>query len=168
CRWRWPPRLRKRLSRRLAWRSPATPCCCRRLAPAWTCSATTSTAPRSLSVLSRNWRSNGGRCEMSLFGELTSGVNAVRPSRTQMRNYDLPLIASASCLLLLGLVMVYSASVALPDSPKFSRYDNHHFLIRHAIYIVLGLVASIAVFSVRMSVWNKWAMHIFGVALILL
>src|SRR5690606_16232261 len=136
--------------------------------PAWTCSATTSTAPRSLSVLSRNWRSNGGRCEMSLFGELTSGVNAVRPSRTQMRNYDLPLIASASCLLLLGLVMVYSASVALPDSPKFSRYDNHHFLIRHAIYIVLGLLASALVFSIRMSFWKKWAKPVFGVALVLL
>lgn len=105
---------------------------------------------------------------MSLFGELTSGVNAVRPSRTQMRNYDLPLVVSTTCLLLLGLVMVYSATVALPDSPKFSRYDNLHFLIRHAIYLILGVVAAAFVLTLRMNFWKKWAKPIFCVALVLL
>ena len=52
---------------------------------------------------------------MSLFAELTASVNAVRPGRTRMRNFDLPLVIAASTLLLLGLLMVYSASIALAD-----------------------------------------------------
>src|SRR5690606_22912881 len=38
----------------------------------------------------------------------------------------------------------------------------------HAIYIVLGLLASALVFSIRMSFWKKWAKPVFGVALVLL
>jgi cell division protein FtsW len=37
-------------------------------------------------------------------------------------------------LLAWGLVMVYSASIALPDNPRFARYA-HHFLVRHAMSI---------------------------------
>ncbi len=62
---------------------------------------------------------------MSLFAELTGSVNAVRPSRTRMLNYDAALVTSALSLLLLGLVMVYSASVTLSDSPKFANYGNY-------------------------------------------
>ena len=35
---------------------------------------------------------------MSLFAELTNSVNAVRPGRTTMRNYDLPLIVAVAAL----------------------------------------------------------------------
>ena len=52
---------------------------------------------------------------MSLFAELTASVNAVRPGRTRMRNFDLPLVIAASTLLLSGLLMVYSVSIALAD-----------------------------------------------------
>ena len=105
---------------------------------------------------------------MSLFAELSNGVNAVRPSRTRMLNYDAVLVACAAALLLLGLVMVYSASVTLADSPKFANYGNYFFLIRHAAYLVVGLVAAIATFSVRMDTWQKYSMPLFAVSLALL
>jgi hypothetical protein len=58
---------------------------------------------------------------MSLFADLTLGVNAVRPGRTAMRNYDLALFLAVAALLSMGLLMVYSASIALADGPGFGR-----------------------------------------------
>ena len=56
---------------------------------------------------------------MSLFAELTASVNAVRPA-VRACNFDLPLVIAASTLLLLGLLMVYSASIALADGPRYA------------------------------------------------
>ena len=43
---------------------------------------------------------------MSLIADLTASVNAVRPGRTKMRNFDLPLVIAASTLLLLSLIHI--------------------------------------------------------------
>ena len=57
---------------------------------------------------------------MSLFAELTNSVNAVRPGRTKMRNFDLPLLVASFTLIAIGLLMVYSASIALADGPRYA------------------------------------------------
>ena len=46
---------------------------------------------------------------MSLFAELSNGVNAVRPSRTRMLNYDAALVVSAAALLLLATGLLAGA-----------------------------------------------------------
>ena len=68
-----------------------------------------------------------------------------------------------------GLVMVYSASVALPDNPKFARYAPTHFLTRHAAR------PSPSARSRRWSrcrsrsaTWEKWAPWLFVASLVLL
>jgi cell division protein FtsW len=71
-------------------------------------------------------------------------------------------------LLALGLVMVYSASVALPDNPKFARYAPTHFLSRHALALAIALVASLAVLQVPIRIWERWAPWVFVVSLVLL
>ncbi len=105
---------------------------------------------------------------MSLFAELTSSVNAVRPGRTRMLDYDAPLIVAVLGLLMFGTVMVYSASVALPDSPRFALYSPFHFVARHGIFIVIGLVAGVMAFSIPMERWQRWAIPLFLVSLLLL
>ncbi|GGX27522.1 putative lipid II flippase FtsW [Pigmentiphaga litoralis] len=105
---------------------------------------------------------------MSLFAELSNGVNAVRPSRTRMLNYDAALVVSAAALLLMGLVMVYSASVTLADSPKYKNYGNYFFLIRHVAYLMVGLFAAVFTFSIRMDTWQRYAMLLFSISLVLL
>jgi cell division protein FtsW len=50
---------------------------------------------------------------------------------TRITGFDQAFVAVALALLALGVVMVYSASVALPDNPKFARYAATHFLSRH-------------------------------------
>jgi cell division protein FtsW len=44
-------------------------------------------------------------------------------------------------LLALGLVMVYSASIALPDNPKFARYCADLLPERHLLALGIGFVA---------------------------
>jgi len=63
---------------------------------------------------------------------------------------------------------VYSASVALPDSPRFALYSSTHFLTRQAAFIAIGMVCALATVQVPVAVWEKWAPWIFGLAMLLL
>ena len=85
---------------------------------------------------------------MSLIADLTASVNAVRPGRTRMRNFDMPLAIAASTLLLLGLLMVYSASIALADGPRYASYGRYYFVIRHGLFVSAGLVGAAVVLSI--------------------
>jgi cell division protein FtsW len=88
--------------------------------------------------------------------------------RSKMMEYDQPLIWVVVLLMLFGMVMVYSASIALPDSPKYGSYKNTHFLVRQAIYIGAALVAGLLTFRVRIETWQRLAPYLFVGTLILL
>ena len=47
--------------------------------------------------------------------------------------------------LALGLVMVYSASIAMPDNPRFGNLQPFYILQRHAMAIVIAFVAVLLV-----------------------
>jgi cell division protein FtsW len=81
---------------------------------------------------------------------------------------DRALVAVIVALLALGLVMVYSASVALPDNPKFARYASTHFVMRHAFSIAIAVGAALLVSQVPISVWERLSPWLFLVALLLL
>ncbi|MBZ8142105.1 putative lipid II flippase FtsW [Rubrivivax gelatinosus] len=93
-------------------------------------------------------------------------VAGARPAA--LRAFDQTLVAVIATLLCLGLVMVYSASIALPDNPKFSNYSQAYFLTRHVFSLVLGAVVAFAVVQVPISFWEKHAETIFVVSLLLL
>ncbi len=87
---------------------------------------------------------------------------------TRIAGFDQALVWCVICLLALGLVMVYSASVALPESPKYARYSPTFFLGRHALSLGIAFVAALVVVQVPVSAWEKWAPRLFVVALLLL
>jgi cell division protein FtsW len=64
-------------------------------------------------------------------------------------------------LLAWGLVMVYSASIALPDNPKFARYSHTHFLVRHVLWLAISFVAALIAFQVPVATWEKYAPWLF-------
>ena len=57
---------------------------------------------------------------------LRDATTVVRPTRSRMMEYDQPLLWAVLLLVTLGLVMVYSASIALPDGPKYAKYSSSH------------------------------------------
>lgn len=88
--------------------------------------------------------------------------------QSTMMEYDQPLVWVTILLMLLGMVMVYSASIALPDSPKYANFKNYHFLIRQATFIGISLVAGLLVFRVKIQTWQEMAPYLFVATLILL
>lgn len=88
--------------------------------------------------------------------------------RSKMMEYDQPLVWVVVLLMLFGLVMVYSASIALPDSPKYANYTNSHFLVRQAIFICVSLFAGMLTFRIPIATWQRWAPYLFVITLILL
>lgn len=105
---------------------------------------------------------------MSLFTELTSSVNAVRPGRSAMPSFDILLIAFTAALVLFGLLMVYSASIALADGPRYEHYGRYYFVIRHSLFLLVGLLAMGFVLNIPMAIWQKLAIPLFVLGLILL
>ena len=93
-------------------------------------------------------------------------VGGDRPVR--LMAFDQTMVAVVGALIALGVVMVYSASVALPDNPKFANYTQGFFLQRHVLSLAIAFIAALVVVQVPMSVWEKHAPAIFVIALMLL
>ena len=53
---------------------------------------------------------------------------------------DLTLLWSSLILLLIGMVMVYSASIAFAEEGHFTGNRSAYFLIRHGVFLGVGLV----------------------------
>ncbi|KAF0206560.1 MAG: cell division protein [Gallionellaceae bacterium] len=90
--------------------------------------------------------------------------------RRVMADHDTVLAWIIAALLALGLVMVYSASIATAEAGKFTGYQPAYYLIRHATFILVGLLAGIVVFQVPTQTWQKLApyLFLFGVVLLIL
>ncbi len=91
------------------------------------------------------------------------GVRAV-----QLMAFDQALVAVVGALIALGVVMVYSASIAMPDNPKFANYSQAFFLQRHLLSLAIAFVVALVVVQVPISFWEKQAPVVFLISLILL
>ncbi|MEX8495729.1 putative lipid II flippase FtsW [Sphaerotilus sp.] len=87
---------------------------------------------------------------------------------TRWVGFDEMLAWVVAGLLSLGLVMVYSASIQLPDNPKYVNYTSSYFLMRHILSITLAIVAACATLTIPMRTWEKMAPWLFVAALLLL
>lgn len=100
-----------------------------------------------------------------------SGLGSVGMSRqegkTVVSGFDGPLMFVVAALILLGTVMVYSASISLADSPKYNTAPTH-FLVRHVFALVVAFLAGVAVFQVPMNTWEKLSRWVFLLAIVLL
>ncbi len=86
----------------------------------------------------------------------------------RVRGFDQPLLWVTITLLLWGLVMVYSASIAMPDNPRFANYAHSHFLLRHLVSLGVATVASLLAYQVPVATWEKVAPYLFVASLVLL
>ncbi len=91
---------------------------------------------------------------------------ATRPSRAQ--GFDQALVWVTVALLLWGLVMVYSASIAMPENPRFARYTHTYFLVRHAMWLVIAFAVALLAYQVPLASWEKFARPLFLISLVLL
>jgi cell division protein FtsW len=95
------------------------------------------------------------------------GVSLLSPmsARRVMKSYDATLLWAWLILLALGLVMVYSASLAVAE---VKYHDAMYFFNRQLIYLTISLLIAALAFQVPMKTWRKWAPVLFIGCLILL
>jgi cell division protein FtsW len=94
--------------------------------------------------------------------------DAGNPARVHAHGFDLMLVWVIVCLLSLSLVMVYSASIALPDSPRFARYSPAFFFVRQLFAVGVGLGAALVVLQLPMKFWERATPWLLGLTLALL
>lgn len=96
-------------------------------------------------------------------------VSLVRTrTRPPQAQFDELLIWALIGLLALGLVMVYSASIATAEASKFTGYQPAYYLLRHGIFIAVGLVVGLFAFQVPVQVWQNYAPYLFMAGALLL
>ena len=81
---------------------------------------------------------------------------------------DFSLLWLAMGLLAIGLVMVYSASIAIAEAAKYTGHNGAYYLIRQGIFIAMGVGVGMAAFRVPMRVWQQAAPYLFLAGLLLL
>jgi len=98
---------------------------------------------------------------------MSSAVAAPVVAQNRVLPFDPLLLAVASCLILIGFVMISSASIevaAVRNSNPF------FYMIRHGVFILLGLSAAIAVLRIPISFWQRsgpWLLLIGFILLVL-
>ncbi len=116
------------------------------------------------------WFTSRGDSAVAALPVRLGGRGSFSASTTpaRVRGFDQPLVWVVVALLLWGLVMVYSASIAMPDNPRFANYAHTHFLVRHMVSICVAFVGALIAFQVPMQTWEKVAPWLFVASLVLL
>jgi cell division protein FtsW len=68
---------------------------------------------------------------------------------------DQALFWSGALLLLFGLVMVYSSSIAFAEGSRLSSYRPDFFLVRHLVFLCIGVIAGLIAFQLPMKTWER-------------
>lgn len=97
-----------------------------------------------------------------------SNSSGSQSGRSRLAECDYALLWAGMALLGIGITMVYSASIAMPDSPKYALYQHDHFLMRHLVSLMIGTVAAGCAFCVPLKLWDRLAPKFFLLALVLL
>lgn len=81
---------------------------------------------------------------------------------------DFGLMWLTIALLAIGLVMIYSASIATAEGMKQTSHQSYYFLLRQAIYTLMAIAMAVAVFQIPMRAWQQMAPWLFFSGLLLL
>ena len=92
-------------------------------------------------------------------------ITALHAYRDQLQNVDQMLLGITLILLAIGIVMVSSASIEVAEANSGNPF---YHIIRHLIYVAIGLIVAIIVFSVPTGIWQKSGWVLLICALVLL
>ena len=103
-----------------------------------------------------------------LAGVAGGGVAAARRDARALAAYDASLAWTALLLLAIGLVMVYSSSIATAEASAHTGNRAWYFLARHGAFVAVGLAAAAVAFQVPMRAWQQLAPWLFIAGAVLL
>lgn len=94
------------------------------------------------------------------------GLSSHHASPTKL--LDEALMWAIALLLSISLVMVYSASIAYAEGGGATPQNRYYYLIRHLVFMIIGLSCGFIIFQIPTTFWQKQAGKIFFIGLILL
>ena len=107
------------------------------------------------------WKPAGMLKSLGALGDVRANPRAMAP-------YDGSLAWSALLLLTIGLVMVYSASIASAEASPHTGYRAAYFFVRHTLSVGVGLFAAFIAFQIPMKAWQRLSPWLFVGGLLLL
>jgi cell division protein FtsW len=105
-------------------------------------------------------RAAGVRRRRAQAGRPVNGEPRLRAAAAQRMQrspaeLDPLLLWPALGLLLLGLVMVYSSSIAMAEGSRFTGYQSAYFLYRHAAFVAIGFMAGVMAFQIPLRCGSR-------------
>jgi cell division protein FtsW len=95
------------------------------------------------------------------------GIGAAdRP--TPIAEFDYVVVSTAGLLFALGLVMVYSSSISIAEGGRFTGNQPTYYLIRHGVFLFVGLMAGFICFQFPLRFWEQAAPYLFCLGVLLL
>ena len=82
-------------------------------------------------------------------------------SRAPIAEFDQGLVWTTVLLVGLGLVMVYSASIAIAESSRATGFQPTYYLMRHGLFVVAGVMAAVVAFQIPLRLWQQAAPYLF-------
>jgi cell division protein FtsW len=97
-------------------------------------------------------------------------MRRIDPPRSPAAEYDRTVLWTALLLLVTGMVMVYSASIATAEASRYTAHQSTYYLVRHGLFLAIGVFVALAAFQVPMRAWQQLAPWLFlaGVAALVL
>ncbi|MBY0483311.1 putative lipid II flippase FtsW [Nitrosomonas sp.] len=84
-----------------------------------------------------------------------------------LADFDQALVWSVVLLLSIGLIMIYSASIAIAEA-QFGADRAGYYLLRHSAYLAIGLLLGLVTFQVPMRIWQKYVTYVFMISVLML
>ena len=91
-------------------------------------------------------------------------------TRPQLPEYDRMVVWASVLLLALGLVMVYSSSIAIAEGSRLTGQQPTYYLVRHGTFVAISAALAVITFQIPLNVWQRAAPYafLFGAALLVL
>ena len=99
-----------------------------------------------------------------MSGFLGTGLLA-RPA--PIAEIDYAVVSIAGLLLALGLIMVYSSSIAIAEGGRFTGNQPAYYLIRHGVFLFVGVMAGFICFQFPLNFWEQAAPYLFCMGVLL-
>lgn len=94
------------------------------------------------------------------------GIAAARPA--PIAELDYAVVWLSALLLGIGLVMVYSSSIAIAEASRATANQGAYYLLRHGVFLLVGLAAGLVCFQFSMRFWEQAAPYLFLIGVLLL
>ena len=99
---------------------------------------------------------------------MSPGSARVKPRGVAVGEFDSAMLWVVALLVAVGLLMVYSSSIASASESRFTRSSATYFLLRQSLFVLMGSVLALFVFDTSLRTWERITPYVFGIAFVMI